>query len=416
MGMKPIFYGWKIAAAGAGLQFLYAALLLQAFGAYVAVLSDELGWSKTVLAGGAALQSLEGALVGPLLGWLIDRFGPRGVVRGGVLVMSGGFFMFSQVETLFSFYVAMVVISIGASFCSYFPLSVALMHFFQKRRARAISLMSLGIAAGGLAMPLIGWVMQSHGWRATALGSAVVILVLGWPLASVLRRNPAEVGQLVDGTQHSDEPRVQAQRADDPDVQFTAGQALRTRAFWLLGVGHALALLVVTAVTVHAISHMKETLGYSLAQASFVITLMTLAQAGGILLGAVIGDRWEKRYVAAACMLGHMVGLLLLTFASHPLMLGAFALVHGAAWGLRGPFMVALRADYFGIKAIGMIMGLSAALIAVGQVAGPLVAGLMADLTGTYRTGFVLLALLAGSGSLMFMVARKPVLDAPRLG
>ena len=143
---------------------------------------------------------------------------------------------------------------------------------------------------------------------------------------------------------------------------------------------------------------------------------MTLAQAGGILLGAVIGDRWEKRYVAAACMLGHMVGLLLLTFASHPLMLGAFALVHGAAWGLRGPFMVALRADYFGIKAIGMIMGLSAALIAVGQVAGPLVAGLMADLTGTYRTGFVLLALLAGSGSLMFMVARKPVLDAPRLG
>lgn len=414
--MKPIFYGWKIAAAGAGLQFLYSALLLQAFGAYVAVLSDELGWSKTVLAGGAALQSLEGALVGPLLGWLIDRFGPRGVVRGGVLVMSGGFFMFSQVETLFSFYVAMVVISIGASFCSYFPLSVALMHFFQKRRARAISLMSLGIAAGGLAMPLIGWAMQSHGWRATAMGSAVVILVLGWPLASVLRRNPAEVGQLVDGAEHSDEPRVQAQRAGDPQVEFTAGQALRTRAFWLLGVGHALALLVVTAVTVHAISHMKETLGYSLAQASFVITLMTLAQAGGILLGAVIGDRWEKRYVCAACMLGHMVGLLLLTFATHPLMLGAFALVHGAAWGLRGPFMVALRADYFGIKSIGMIMGLSAALIAVGQVAGPLVAGLMADLTGTYRAGFVLLALLAGSGSLMFMVARKPVLDAPRLG
>ena len=71
-----IFYGWRIAAAGAGLQFLYSALLLQAFGAYVAVMSDELGWSKTVLAGGAALQSLEGALIGPLLGWLVDRFGP----------------------------------------------------------------------------------------------------------------------------------------------------------------------------------------------------------------------------------------------------------------------------------------------------------------------------------------------------
>jgi MFS family permease len=167
-------------------------------------------------------------------------------------------------------------------------------------------------------------------------------------------------------------------------------------------------LLVVSAVNVHAISHMKEGLGYSLAQASLVIMLMTVSQAAGVLTGAAIGDRWDKRYVAAGCMLAHMMGLLMLTYAVHPLMVGGFAVVHGLAWGLRGPFMQAIRADYFGLQAIGMIMGMSAFIISIGQVGGPLVAGAFADLTGNYRSGFTLLAVVAGTGSLLFMLARKP--------
>ena len=76
-------YGWRIVAAAAGLQFVYAALLLQGFGAYIAVLSDEYGWSKTALAGGAAIQSIEGAVIGPLLGWMVDRIGPRTPILAG---------------------------------------------------------------------------------------------------------------------------------------------------------------------------------------------------------------------------------------------------------------------------------------------------------------------------------------------
>lgn len=401
-----MFYGWRIAAAGAGLQFIYAALLMHAYGAYVAVLSDELGWSKTVLAGGAAIQAVEGALIGPLLGWMIDRVGARVMVRSGVLLFALGFLLFSRIDTIAGFYVALTVIAVGVSLCSYFPLSVTLVHFFKRQRARALSLMGLGLAAGGIAVPALGWAMQTFGWRHTAAASAALILVCGWPLASVVRRNPAEVGETVDGL-----PPAEATAAAEVAAQgreFSATEALRTKAFWLLGIGHGLALLVVNAVNVHAISHMKEGLGYSLSQASFFITLMTLGQVAGILIGAAVGDRWNKRHVAAACMVAHMVGLLMLTYAVHPAMLLAFALLHGGAWGLRGPFMQALRADYFGLKAIGMIMGLSAAIIAVGQVAGPLIAGLMADLTGSYRSGFLLLALLAGSGSVMFVLARKP--------
>jgi sugar phosphate permease len=267
--------------------------------------------------------------------------------------------------------------------------------------------MGLGLAAGGLAVPLVGWLMQSHGWRTTAFASGVLTIVVGWPLARILRRKPADMGETVDGLPPA--PTNDGATAEEPrGREFSAREALRTRAFWLLALAHGFALLVVSAVNVHAISHMKEGLGYSLPQASLVITLMTVSQAGGVLVGLAVGDRWEKRHVAAACMLLHMSGLLMLTYAVHPLMVGAFAVMHGAAWGLRGPFMQAIRADYFGLQAIGMIMGLSAFIISIGQVGGPMVAGAFADLTGNYRSGFTMLALVAGSGSLLFMLAKKP--------
>lgn len=403
-----IFHGWRVAAAGSAIHFLHSALLLQAFGAYVAVLSQERGWSKTALAGGAALQSIEGAVLGPLLGWMVDRFGPRVMVQGGIVLLSMGFFALSRIDSLGGFYAALVLIAIGASFSGYFPLSVALVHWFKRWRARALSLMSLGLAAGGIAAPLIGWAMQTYGWRNVALASSAIILCVGLPLARVVRSRPSDIGETVDGDPVPPPPAPGSAAPLPAGREFTAREALRTRAFWLLGLGHGFALLVVAAVNVHAISHIKEGLGYTLAQAALVITVMTIAQAGGVLLGALMGDRWNKRHVAAGCMLAHMLGLLALTYASHLWMLGAFAILHGTAWGLRGPFMQALRADYFGLRSIGMILGLSAVIIAIGQIAGPLIAGVFADLTGNYRSGFTLLALIAGSGSVLFMLARKP--------
>lgn len=394
--------------ASAMIQFLYSGLLMQAFGAYVAVLSQDRGWSKTALSGGAALQSLEGALLGPALGWAMDRFGGRAMVQAGVVIFGLGFMALSQVDTIAGFYLAITVIAVGGSLCGYFPLTITIVHWFRRQRARALSTMGLGLALGGLAVPVVAWSMQTYGWRATAFGSGVLMIVLGLPLARVLRRHPSDIGETEDGLPPQ-QTAAGAPQAVAPERHFTTGEALRTQAFWLLALGHGFALLVVTAVNVHAISHMKEGLGYSVAQASLVITLMTVAQAGGMLLGAAVGDRWDKTHIAAGCMLAHMVGLLMLTFAEHPVMLGAFAVLHGAAWGLRGPLMQAIRADYFGLQAIGMIMGLSAFIISVGQVAGPMVAGAFADLTGSYRWGFTLLAVIAGSGSLLFLFAKKPV-------
>jgi MFS family permease len=91
------------------------------------------------------------------------------------------------------------------------------------------------------------------------------------------------------------------------------------------------------------------------------------------------------------------------------MLLVGFALLHGGAWGLRGPFMQAIRADYFGRRAIGMILGLSALIIVFGQIGGPLIAGYLADRTGNYLSGFTLLAVLVGAGALFFLFARRPV-------
>ena len=405
---KRLFYGWYMVGAGSALQFLQASLMTQSFGAYVAVLQAERGWSKTALSGAAALQQMETAIIGPVLGWFIDRFGPQGMMRVGIVVFGLGLMLLSFTDTLFTFYGAFLVVALGASLCGFFPLNVALIHWFERWRARALSAMSIGLALGGISVPLVAWSLQTFGWRATSFTSGIIAIVVGLPLAMVMKRRPEDHGLTVDGLPPKTPETTQELRALDQERDFTAREALRTPAFWLLSLGHGFALLVVHAVSVHAITHMNQDLGYSVAQASLIYTLLTVSQIGGVGLGWLIGDKYEKRYIAAGCMLAHALGLLFLTYAVAVPMLLAFAVLHGGAWGLRGPFMQAIRADYFGRSAIGMILGLSAMIIVIGQVGGPMIAGIMADLTGNYRIGFTIIALIAGLGSLFFILARKP--------
>ena len=402
-----IFWGWRIVASGFTIQFLQSWLLTQAFGAYFAVLSEERGWSKTALSGAAAMQPMEAALLGPALGWIIDRFGTQGMIRAGIVCFGAGFMVLSQIDSLTGFYAAFIVMAVGTSLCGYFPLNVAVIHWFQTLRARALSVLSLGIAIGGIFVPAVAWSIQSFGWRTTAFASGMLVLIVGWPLSGVFqRRRPEDHGDSVDGLSPAADGSGHV--ASSTQREFSAREALRTGAFWLISLGHAFALLVVYAVIVHAITHMKEHMGYSIPQASLVIALMTAAQVGGVLTGWAIGDRFEKRFVTAVCMLMHGVGLLMLAYATSIAMLVVFAVFHGGAWGLRGPFMQAIRADYFGRRAIGMILGLSSLITVIGQIGGPMIAGMLADLTGNYRAGFTVLAVLAGLGSLFFLLAKRP--------
>jgi MFS family permease len=403
--MRKIFYGWRVVMAGGVLQFFQSLLLNQAFGIYVAVLVDDRGWSKTSISGAAALKSTEVALLGPVLGWAVDRFGSRGIARSGIVAFGIGFMLLSQIETIAGFYAAFVVIALGSSMFSNFIVSVAIIQWFEKRRARALSALQFGGAVGGLFVFLIAWSIQAYGWRTTAFASGVIAIIVGLPMSRWIRSRPEEIGETVDGVPPAP---AGSGRADAPARRtFSAGEALRTSAFWLISLGHGASLLVVSAVNVHAVTHIKG-MGYSLGQATLVFTLVTAGQFLGVMLGWVIGEKFVKRKVAAACMLMHAAGLLMLTYATGLTVLILSALVHGTAWGLRGPFMQAIRADYFGRASIGMIMGLSNLVTVVGNISGPILAALFADWTGDYRLGFTILAVMAGLSSLFFWTARRP--------
>lgn len=127
-----IFYGWKMVFAAASLQFMQSMMLHQAFGAYIAVLIQDKGWSKTSVSGASALMSMEAAIIGPILGWFLDKFGSRGVIKVGVVVFGLGFISLSQIDTLMGFYGAAVVIAIGSSMAGYFPLNVGVIQWFEK--------------------------------------------------------------------------------------------------------------------------------------------------------------------------------------------------------------------------------------------------------------------------------------------
>jgi len=404
-----IFHGWKMAFAAAGLQLIQAMMLYQAFGAYVAILATEMGWSKTSLSVGSAMLAMEAALLGPAIGWFLDRFGAKGIIKTGIILFGLGFICLSQIETLTGFYVSIIISAVGMSMFGYFPLTVAVIQWFEKKRARALSVVGLGFAIGGLFVPLIAGSIEMFGWRTTALGSGIISIIIGYPLATLFRRKPEDFGEVVDGI------NSQAQAASNgsataatTELNFTAGQALRTKAFWLLAAGHAIALVVVMTVSTHAINHMRISMGYTITQASLFIMIMTGFQVTGVLIGGYLGDKFEKRLVAASCMLLHAGTLFVLTYATHVLELLFFAIGHGLAWGIRGPFMQAIRADYFGRKSIGMILGISASIAAIGQTIGPLIAGYLGDTTGDYQLGFTVISGIAVIGALAFWLAQRP--------
>ncbi len=405
-----VFYGWWIVASGFGLQLLIGGLLNQAYGAYVVFLRQEFGWSKTMLSAAYSLTRVESGLLGPAQGWMIDRFGPRAVMRLGILMFGAGFMAFSQISSPFTFYVFFLIMAVGSSLGGFFPLTVAVVNWFERRRATALAMMSMGFAVGGLFVPLVVVCLETFGWRGTAFGSGVLILMAGLPLVQIVRHRPEDMGLTVDGVPAR--PRAvggQTARDSGEDApEFEAREALRTPAFWLISLGHSSALLIVSAVSVHLVAHLHENLGYSLGTAALVVTLMTSMQVVGQVLGGLLGDRYNKRAIAVVCMAMHAGGLLVVAYATALWMVIAFAVIHGTAWGLRGPLMQALRADYFGRKSFGTIMGFSSLVLMFGQVAGPLVAGILADRTGSYEAGFTVLAGLAAFGSVFFMLAAKP--------
>lgn len=406
------FYGWWIVAAAVVLQALPAGLLQQAYGAYVVLLEREFGWSRTTLSGAFSIVRMEEGLLGPLQGWLLDRLGPRFVMRIGTVIFSLGFFIFARIDSVAGFYGAFMIMAVGASLAGFLSITTAIVNWFDQKRSMAMGIALLGTAVGGLLVPLVVVGLEAWGWRTMANVSGAVILVVGLSFVQVIRHRPEQYGLLPDGrlpgAPPSSERDAALPAATDTPSSFTPRDAMRTRAFWFISLSHTASVLVVSVVMVHFVAYATTTLGYSLGAAAGIVTLQTVTNLIGRPLGGWAADRTSSRLVTMVAMLAHSVALLMLAFAVAPWMVIAFALLNGLAWGARVPVVVSMRAEYFGSRSFGAIMGLSSLVVTFGGVFAPIAAAWAYDATGSYTASFTILAVLAGLGSLFLLFLPKP--------
>ncbi|MQF48474.1 MFS transporter [SAR202 cluster bacterium AC-647-N09_OGT_505m] len=413
-----VFYGWWIVTGGFSLQMIVGSLMIHSFTAYFPILQTQFGWSRAVLSGAFALSRAESGILGPLQGWLIDKFGPRMMVRVGMLMFGAGFILFSQTDSVLDYYITFALMAAGSSIAGFLTVATTVVNWFERRRGVAMGVAMSGFGFGGLLVPAVAWSLTSLGWRPTSFFSGILIIVIGLPIAQIMRQRPEQYGYLPDGAStsdpHSEKDSNQKSlkplalpESDDVDG-FTAREAIRTPAFWLLGLGHSMALFTVGAVSLHLIPHIVDSVGLSITSGSSAVVVMTVFNILGQLGGGFLGDRFSKRWLAVVAMLVHSVALLILAYATTLLPVYIFAVLHGTAWGVRGPMMTTIRADYFGRASFATIMGLSSLIVMVGMTSGPLIAGFLADIFDGYRVGFIVISVITGIGSLFFALASPP--------
>ena len=417
---KGIFYGWWVVLGAFIAQLLNGALLLHSFTTYFLPLQAEFGWSRTLISGAFSIARAESGILGPLQGWLLDRFGPRAVIRVGVVLFGVGFILFSRMDSVLTFYLSFALMALGSSLSGFMSVSATVAQWFSRRRSIALGIAMAGMGVGGLLVPLIAWSLNNFGWRTVAMVSGVIILMVGLPAAQLMRHKPEQYGYVPDG-----QPDANIAGQTTPgisgvgnaaqvyeDNEFTTRQALRTASFWLISVGHAFALLMVGAVLLHQVPHMVQAIGLSPEMAGVVVAILVGVNVLGQLAGGYFGDLIDKRSIIVTCMWLHAIALTIFAFADTLFLAIIFAILHGAAWGVRGPLIHSLRADYFGRGSYATIMGFSSFIMMIGMMIGPIFAGVMADLTGNYTMGFLILAAFAALGSVFFFLANKPQLPS----
>ena len=377
-------------------------------------LERHFGWSRAQLGLALTLTRVESGLIGPLEGYLVDRVGTRWMVLIGLIILGGAWIFFSRVESLWMFYVAYVFMAVGQGLGSWIPLMTMLNKWFSRRRSSAIGWANVVSRFGALLLvPAIAWTVADApgriGWQNTALIMGIGILVLAGPLAGLIRNDPKDYGEVADG-----EPIRPAAAAGSAGSQaanrqqdMTAGEALRTPAFWLIAFGHGFTSMVILAIMTHLGLLMVDK-GYSGQDAGWVVSVYTGVAMVFQLVGGYSGDRLSKRVALAFFTSLQAGGVLVLVVADTLPMFYLFGILFGAGFGGRNPLTVAIRADYFGTASFGKILGFSTVPMNLLLLTASPFAGWMFDQRGSYDLAFLVLAGLNMVGALCFLVSARP--------
>jgi MFS family permease len=408
----PFFYGWIIIAV----TFVTMAIGVNArtaFSLFFPPIIDEFGWERGVTAGAFSFGFVVSAGVSPLIGRLMDRLGPRSVMELGVALMASGLLLAPLTTQPWHLYVTLGVLVGAGSIClGYSGQSLFLPNWFHRRRGLAVGLAFAGVGAGSVTLlPWVQLMIEQTGWRTACTAMGLLVLAVLAPINLLLRKRPEDIGLRPDGDAAPSVSSVKpVSNVVDPDwagIDWTLKRALATSRFWWLATGYFGGLYIWYAVQVHQTKYLLD-IGFSPGVAVGALGAVSLLGIPGQILLGHLSDRVGRESIWAASCAGFAICFAALIALGHyptVTLVYVMVLAQGAlGYGLTS-IMGAVVVEIFQGKHYGSIFGTIMVAALAGGAAGPLVTGVLHDLTGSYTLAFLIGIGVSGLSALAIWLA-----------
>jgi MFS family permease len=405
--IRKMFYGWWIVLACSLLGLYVGGIVFFGFTAFFEPIREEFGWSYTQISFAASLRGLEMGIFSPLVGVLVDRFGPRKLMVWGTIAVGFGLILLSLTESLAMFYAAFLLLAFGAGGCTAVVTMTAVANWFRRKVGLALGLMGSGVGAGGLMVMLIVGLIDIYQWRGTLIILGLGMWALGIPLSLVVRDRPEHYGYSADGEVSS--PSVESHETSDTGVEIGLREALRMRSFLYLTIVELVRMMALMAVFTHVMPYLAS-LGMPRATAGLVAGAIPLIGIIGRFGFGWLGDVLDKRHVLAVAIGFISLGLLAFNYVQLGWAIVPFLLFlplgHGGSMVLRGSIV----REYFGRDSFGKMIGVLMGSAAFGGIIGPTLAGWAFDTMGSYQPIWLLLCGLNGLTTVLILRIKRSYL------
>ena len=419
-GKKPrYFYGWNIVGASLLAHLAYAEHQLTMLGFFFKPFQNEFSWSRSAIAAVHTIARLVEALVAPVIGPLIDRYGPRLLMPIGAIIVGFGMLGVTQVNAIWQFYLLRgVITAIGFTLMGQLVTHVAINNWFIKKRGRALAISRFGINLGTIIFtPTIVFVIAVSGWRTMFIIFAVVTwLVVLVPATILMRRRPEDMGLHPDGIEPgSIEASSNQQEAEHPATRVTPAlepiwsrrEVLRTGTFWLLAFCSGLATMAFQGINISLAPYIQD-LGYSEAMLATVMTFRVIMGVVALAFMGLLAEHAHRVIVRVAPFLLQGTGAFLFLFAEQPMFLWLAMAVYGIGFSGVSLVQEVIWANYFGRLSLGLVRSLGY-LVAFGFGAtGPVAMNAVFDILGSYQPAFMVSIIFFAVAAFGIGVAQPP--------
>jgi MFS family permease len=365
----------------------------------------------------SSLRSIEGGVVMPLVGFFIDRIGVRKCIMIGIVILSISFIMMSRLNSLYTFYASFLVMAIGNTMATGIAQYTAVANWFRRRRSMALGVLSAGFGISGIMTPLLVYLIDTYGWRTALFGLAFSFIIVGIPLALVIRHRPEQYGMLPDGDKPKNEAELEASKkisgqrfsryTGATEGGMTLKECLRTRNFWMLFLFNGFTSGAQSAINVLAMPNLLNA-GIAESIAALTITGITMSSLVGRLGFSALGDTHDKKRLLIVAVALKAVGVFIFANIRSPWMIIPFLAFYGPGFGGPIPLSYAIQADCFGIKEFASIRGIMAISSMTFGIAAPLLAGWFYDTQGSYTIAFVAFSFMVILAIPAIMLVRIP--------